>query len=496
MSVREVVIVGGDIAGWTVAAGVANSLKGSGVNITLLELPDLINVEPVQYTAPASLEFFEHLGIEIDELISQTGATFRLGTGLHDVTADGDHRISAFGPHGGLMGFVRFQHYITRARQHGQELALNDYTPNAVAARNGKFIRPTEAGAERMPPLTFGLNLNTEKLTRLLSSNATVNGVGVARGALDAVRLSDDGSRIDSLQLDDGSSLVADLYIDCSGESALLIGAALGVPFVDWSAFLPCSRAMGATAKTEHDNIPVHHCTATDRGWLLSTPLQHRTACRFLYSPAQVSDDDAADEVNKRLGVNVAEAVAFGDTPSGHRREIWLSNCVAMGAAAGAVEPLDLSSFHSVQSAVLRLMRLWPSASVQPELAAEFNRAAINELECLRDFARLRYVNAGWPESPFWQRVELQVLPDTLESRLALYRSRGRVLLGEYETWPWETWLAAFNAADVQPEGYDPLLDSMGAAQLQQHFANMKVAVAQAVAEMPGHRDYLKQLTG
>jgi len=493
--ISSVVIVGGDIAGWTAAAGLANALRDLEVSITVLELPDLINVEPAQYTAPGSLEFFTHLDVDAVELIRHTGATFRLGTGLHDVNGPGDHRVSAFGPAGGIMGFVHFHHYLTREFLHGQDVNLNDYSATAVAARNGRFVRPEDA-AGKFPPIDYGLNLNTEKLAQLLCKNAMVNGVGVVRRSIDSVQLSADGSRIQSLLLDDGTTLDADFYIDCSGENAALIGAALGVGYVDWSRWLPCSRAIGVTAKTAHEDIPVHHCTATDHGWLLDTPLQHRSACRFLYSPEDVSDADAATTVRDSLGLGEPEALAMSVAPSGHRERFWHANCVAIGPAGGSVESLELSSFHLLQSAVLRLARMWPASPVQPQLATEYNRATVDEFESLRDFTMLRYLKAGWRPAPFWQRMANITPPDSLAATLELFRSRGRVVAGEQDIFPRETRVAALLAAEQWPRGYDPLLDSMDSSQLQQHFANMKVAIAQVVQKMPAHREYLSGLTG
>lgn len=492
--VSSVVIVGGDIAGWTAAAGLANTLKGLPVEITVLELPSLINVEPVQYTAPRSLGFFSHIGIDAVELLRHTGATFRLGTGLHDVIAEGDHRISAYGRHGAMMGFVHFHHYATREVLRGQKIHFNDYSATAVAARNGRFMRPDD-GDRRFPPITYGLNLNTEKLTRLLCKNAMVNGVRVTRGSIDKVQLSTDDGRIETLLLEDGTSLSADFFVDCSGESALLIGAALGTGCVDWSGWLPCSRAIGITAKTAHDDIPLHHCTATENGWLLNTPLRHRSACRFLYSPGEISDDEAAAELRRNLDLDDPEALAMSNSVSGHRSSFWQSNCVAMGAAAGSVEALELSSFDLLQSAVLRLARLWPSRPLQPQLATEYNFATAREFEHLRDFTMLRYLGTGWRPARLWQRMAGHALPDSLADRIELFRSRGRFALDEEGVFPRETWIAALVAAEQWPRGYDPLLDSMSSTRLQQHFANMKVAIAQAVQQMPAHRDYLASLT-
>jgi tryptophan halogenase len=490
----SIAIVGGDISAWAAAAWLASSLKGLPVKITLLELPDMVNAEPMQYTVPETLRFFAPLGIDIDELIRLTGATYRLGTGLHGLSSAEDHRILAFGRHGSDIGFVHFHHFITRAHLRGEAAILNDYSPNAVAARNGKFIRSDDAGADKMPPLAYGLNFNTEKLTQLLCEHATISGVGVVSSRIDSVQFDPEDGRIESLLLEDKTSLAADLFIDCSGEDALLIGEALGVGFEDWSAFLPCSRSIAVTAKTDYDNIPVHHCTATDEGWFLSTPLQYRTACQFRYAPTRVSDEAAASRIREFVGEQDPDALAISNVSSGHRQQLWQRNCVALGAAAGWVEPLDISNFHLLMSGLSRLTQLMPTLAMEEELAAEYNRAMLDELECSRDFTVLHYLSANWRQSDFWQAGTK--IPESLQGRLDLFQSRGRVWLGEHETFPRETWAAAFLAAEIWPRGYDPLLDSMNAGQLQQHFANMKHAILQAVHQMPDHRDYALKASG
>lgn len=493
-SLSSIVIVGGDISAWAAAAWLANSLKGLPTKITMLELPDMVNSEPMQYTVPETLRFFEPLGIGTAELIKQTGATFRLGTGLHGLVHADEHRVLSFGRHGSDIGFVHFHHFFTRARQHHEKMNLNDYSPTAVAARNGRFIRAEDAGAEKMPPLGYGLSFNTEKLTQLLCENATINGVGVVSKRIDSVRFDPEGGHIDELLLEDGTALTADLFIDCSGEDSLLIGEAFGVEFEDWSNQLPCSRSIAVTAKTDKDNIPVHHCTATDDGWFLSTPLQHRTACQFLYSPDFVSDDTAAEHLRNLVGAQDPDALAMSNSRSGHRRHIWHKNCVALGAAAGWVEPLDISNFHLLMSGLSRLTRLMPTVSMPAELATEYNRAMSNELECIRDFTLLHYLSANWRQSDFWKATTMATMPASLQNRIDLFCSHGRVWLDEHETFPREFWAAAFIAAELWPRGYDPLLDSMNAGQLQQHFANMKHAILQAVQQMPDHRDYLAKL--
>ena len=491
-SVSSIAVVGGDISAWAAAAWLANSLKKLEITITVLELPDMVNAEPMQYTVPETLRFFEPLGIDITRLINITGATYRLGTGLHRLQSEAEHRILPFGHSGNDIGSVHFHHFITRALLRGEKFSLNDHSPTAIAARNGKFYGPKNS--EGMPPLAYGLNFNTEKMTRLLKDNAVINGVGIVRGRIDSVQLNSDDGRIESLLLEDDTSLAADLFVDCSGEAALLIGNALDVDFVDWSGFLPASRAIAVTAKTDHHNIPVHHCTATDDGWFLSTPLQHRTACQFRYSPEYVSDEVAATQVEKFVGELGPDAISMSNIRSGHRQSMWRKNCVALGAAAGWVEPLDISNFHFLMNGLARLTALMPTLAMQDGLATVFDRAMIEELICVRDFGLLHYHSAQWRKTAFWQAAKEHEIPDSLRERKELFASCGRIWLEEHETFPRDTWAAAFLAAGITPRAYDPMLDSMDEEQLQQHFSSMRRAIRVAVRQMPNHREYLARL--
>jgi tryptophan halogenase len=490
----NIVIVGGDVTGWTVAAALANSLRGHACRVTLLDLPDIINVEPVQYTAPSTLEFFRQIGVDEDELIRQTGATLRLGTGIHYRNRATDHRILAFGSQGGTMGVVPFHHYVARLRLSGIETNLNQFSATAMAARQGRVARGHDPGASTLPPISYGLNMNTEKLTQLLRDNATINGVHALRQSVDSVELHPASGYIRQLRLKDGSTLAGDLFVDCSGEAALLIGATMGVAFEDWREYLPCSRTVAATTKSDHDQTPVHHVAAQDDGWISTTPLRHRTAHRFLYPPEFVSDDEAVARLRAHLGAFEADAFSTHHMPSGRRRELWACNCVAIGSAAAFVEPLDLSTLHMTQRAAMELAAMLPATPATPLLATEFNRRLVQEFETLRDFTHLHYVASFWRRSEFWREMAAYRRPRSLQRKIDLYRSRGHIRSRSNDVWPLETWVAALMSADIWPDGYHPLLDSFDAQQLDRHFGRMRQAIAHATSQMQPHREYLAAL--
>lgn len=491
---HKIVVAGGDLVGWTVAAVLVNAVRGLPCSVTVLELPDLINVEPAQFTAASTLELFQLLGIDEDELIRRTGATFRLGTGIHYRNSPTDHRILAFGPHGAAAGIIPFHHYLNRARLAGAPVNINLFSPNASAAQRGRVCRTSDAGAESLPPLAYGLNLNTEKLTQLLKVNATMNGAIAVAQPIDSVELEPNSGYIKHLKLADGARLAADLFIDCSGESARLIGAALGVEYEDWSSYLPCSRVVALTTAANSDSTPVHHIAATDAGWISTTPLQQRAAHSLLYSPEFLDDDAAVVALRNHIGGFEPEAIATYEQRSGRRRGFWVRNCVAIGAAAGHVEALDVSTLDFAKRSALTLASLLPATPASPGTAKEFNRRLSGQLESARDFARLHYLAAAWRQTPFWQHATSTAQPESLRLRIDLFRSRGHLELEDHPAFPAESWVAALLSADIWPAGYHGLLDFMDAAKLNEHYEQMRQAMLADVSRMPEHRAYLRAL--
>jgi tryptophan halogenase len=491
---ERIVVLGGGLEGWTAAAGIATSLHGANISITVVEIPGLLNVEPVQYTIPETLDFFRHIGIDETELSRRAGATFRLGTEIRNLRSDDDEFIRAFGTCGANIGFILFHHFVTRMHATGTPVDFNAFSANAIAASERKFTRGGEDSDNKMPPLAYGMHLNTDKLTKLLRRHASAKGVRIIEGQPVDIRQAPSTGLIEAIALDDGQVVEGDLFIDCSGEAALLIGEALSVPFVDWSHWLPCNRRVNLMSKERPDMRPLLRCTAIESGWIVQAPLRHRTANQLLYSSYCTSDEEASNQLIRFLGDATADAMAIGETRSGHRRLFWTKNCIAFGASAGHVEPLDLSDLHLVQSGVMRLMRLFPSRRIETSLAAEFNRESQSEFESLRDYTLVNYLASDWRDTRFWRRSRGAETIQSVNRRLDLFLGSGRLIPGEHDTYTRENWVAAFITAGFWPANYDPLLDSMDSARLEAHFEAMREAIRSAVSAMPTHADYINQL--
>ena len=93
--------------------------------------------------------------------------------------------------------------------------------------------------------MRYALHMDSGLAARYLRSVAERAGViRLERKVVSATRRED--GFLEELKFEDGGSLRADLFLDCSGSRAQLIGEILGTPCEDWKQWLPCDRMVSA----------------------------------------------------------------------------------------------------------------------------------------------------------------------------------------------------------------------------------------------------------
>jgi tryptophan halogenase len=247
---------------------------------------------------------------------------------------------------------------------------------------------------------------------------------------------------------------------------------------------VPCARTGPLT--------PYTRSTAREPGWQWRIPLQHRTGNGLVYSSKHIDDDAAEKLLLANLdGEQLANPNRLRFT-SGKRRKMWNRNCVALGLAAGFLEPLESTSIHLVQSAAIRLVRLFPDEKTDQATIDEFNRQCDFEWERIRDFIVLHYW-ANRREGAFWEYCQNMELPATLQRKIDLWRSNGRIFREDDELFSEESWIQVFIGQGIMPKSYDPLVAIKSDAQIEQFLGNIASTIDRCVEVMPAHDEYVAQ---
>src|SRR5262249_44285103 len=120
----------------------------------------------------------------------------------------------------------------------------------------------------------------------------------------------------------------------------------------------------------------------------------------------------------------------------------------------------------------------------------EFNRLSIEEYEHIRDFIILHYV-ANERAEPFWRQCRETAIPQTLAHRIELFRARGKVARHDGQLFADASWVAVLLGQGVRPQRWDPLVDAMPLAQLQDQAERLHSRLQHAIARMPRHSEFI-----
>ncbi|NKJ42085.1 tryptophan halogenase family protein [Novosphingobium sp. SG720] len=493
--IRQIVIAGGGTAGWMAACYFAGRLARQGVGITVVESSAIGTVGVGEATVPGIRDYFRAIGVSEIDVLRATGGTVKLGIEFQDWAHPGHRFFHPFGLYGMPSRGVPFHQYWLKLHHAGQGHDLGEYSLCTQMAARGAFMLPPEKPVNDLAVFDWAVHFDASRFAAMLRARAVAQGVRHIDDVIVDVALDGESGHIAHLVTQDHGTIDGDLFIDCTGFRSLLLGKALGVEWNDWTHLLPCDRAVAipCAADTSRD-WPYTVSTAREAGWQWRIPLQHRVGNGYVYSSAMLSDDEATAKLLSRLeGETLAEPnlIRFG---AGHRARFWAGNCVAMGLAAGFLEPLESTSITLIQTAIERLADFFPDAHFDPALADEFNRATRLEYARIRDFLILHYLGNRRLGEPFWDRLRDAEVPEMLAHKLRLFRARGRLVRYEWESFLDPSWLSMYAGFDWLPATHDPMADHFTDEEIAQALRRMRETVASAAASARPHRDFIAHI--
>lgn len=433
-AITRVVIVGGGTAGWLAAcrlAAASNPAARSPLSVTLVESPDVATIGVGEGTWPTMRGTLERIGIDEAMFLSACDASFKQGSRFMGWATGGadDAYLHPFTPppDADPRDLVAGWAALTPARPFADAV-----TPQARVARLDLAPRqramPPYAGA-----LNYAYHLDAGKLAGLLTRHGTERlGVRHIRDHVASVERAPDGDIL-AVRTPAHGAIAGDLFIDCTGHAALLIGDQFDVPFLDRGDILFNDRALVVQIPVAPDSPIASQTDATAHaaGWLWDIGLPTRRGIGCVYSSAHLSDDAAAATLQAYIArMTAATATAAGSpTPrrlafrSGFRERYWVRNCLAIGLSAGFLEPLEASAIVTIEMSLNALIEGFPPTRAAMDLhAARFNELFRYRWDRIVEFLKLHYLLSSRDE-PYWRaHRDPASVPARLADLVALWR--------------------------------------------------------------------------
>lgn len=457
---KPIVVCGGGLAGHMATVYLANRLDGARRIIFLPNVGSAVS-DPLygSVTAPSAYDFLRALGIDEPVLIQGTSTSFSFGTAYRNWPSTNSDWVQCHHLPLAAINGVPIQHHLTL-----QEANLQALLVSAVAAAAGKFAHPPQDPRIPLSRAEYGYQFASEDLVRLLAREAGSQDIEVVTSAIADV-CTDDGA-ISSVILETGVRIQGGLFVDCTGSDRRLQNA-LGPSFdversVSVDVAIQGNEVLGPAMRT---------VTASQSGWTAVTHLQERT------HRLDVSDSSRGSAI--QLGQVAAP---------------WVGNCVGIGHAACALEPLTPAPMILLQADLERLSELIPVGAGMEIERREYNRRFNDDVSHARLFQNALFNGVEAPKAPYWEDAMKSAQSEALDRKIAQFEHRGLLVKYDLEPFNDEDWLILHQGMGRRPRYFDRLAERASIRDVRQQFSSSQQAIQQIVSRMPPHHTYVANL--
>ncbi|MGR4862414.1 tryptophan halogenase family protein [Caulobacter sp. LARHSG274] len=503
---RSILIVGGGAAGWLTAAYLAKHLQlaeHARLEITVLESPDIGIIGVGEATFPTIRNTLQFLGIDEARFIRATAATFKQGVRFNDwarTPEDGVHHHffhpfeAPFSTDGSsLAPYWLLQDEATRA-PFAEAMTIQSRVADAQRAPK----RPHEGNFAG--PLNYAYHFDAARLAEILAERAGELGVRRLRGLLSGVELDATGA-IDHVISVEHGRLEADLYIDCTGFRAELIGRAMKAPFKSARRTLFADRAITCKIPYDRPDAPIQSYTiaaAHPAGWTWDIGLNGARGIGCVYSSDHLDDAGAEAILRGYVGDAAAEA-ATRRIPfeAGYREKPWVKNCVAVGLSGGFLEPLESTGVVLIEAAVAMIAELFPHNGPIGAPASRFNELMTARYDNIITFLKLHYCISQRTE-PFWRDNAAEAsIPARLVDLLEQWRYRPPArfdFILDLETFAFFNYQYILYGMGFKTDLSPGRAEFPNVAAAETLFRKIRGFGERATQDLPSHRDLIAQI--
>lgn len=486
--VERVVIVGRDAPAYIAAAAIQQTLGRTGVTTRVVELPTLLQPADVYSAVPSLKGLHDQLGVDEQLVLRVCDAVPLVGQRFSNWSGPGTPFIYGYDDEPSPGSDLDFVQYWIKGRHEGLRSAFENFSVGAMAAKAGR-IPIFSAAQDHKISASYGYQLDAGRYSALMREVARRRGVDVRPGRV--AHVDTHGEEIGAIVLDGSERVEADLFVDASGAEGMLIGRLPGSEFESWRQWLPCDRMIVASGAKLPQLPAFAQVSAFRDGWVGIFPLASRTAVIGAYDSRKVADQQMLESMPVLARVPMAGDAVVADLRQGIRTRTWTGNCVAIGEAAFALEPLDGIQLHGAHSCISNLLTYFPvEAAAFPE-AAVYDRALRRTAINMRDFQVAHYALNRRFDDPFWDHCRRSGCPATLQSKIDVFAARGHVVLYDDETFGAQNWASIFLGHGLSPQSHDPRVDLLPQQEQIARVHQRLHDIVEIVGAMPSAEEFI-----
>ncbi|MFK7958246.1 MAG: tryptophan 7-halogenase [Lysobacterales bacterium] len=457
---KDVIIVGGELWGWVVAAVLGRRLGKSGVKIHLVEDPQTIVTPGSLTTLPVAKFIHQQLGFSEEALISRCDGQVVFATGFHHWVDQGQRFCLGQSQCGSMINGVDFHHFLARLHNQGESVSLEDYSIAVHAARQAQQRSGVSIPVSGLDA-AHSLNLHPGKYRQLLRDTALKAGVEWVQAKPVQITRHAERGHVETLVLANGSECRGDFFFDCSGTGRWLMGQL----DAGWRCF-PGLPSFDRTSSGHCDRQPdgaLNTVTWQPQGWSRKIPLAGSETVELQYPGCAMSTADVEQWISDQLPHCT---INHRSLQPGALAKPWQGNCVAIGGAGGFAGDALVPETAIWQKAISLWLDLYPDSACDPVLARCYNRVINTELERVAEVHALLSSHARkqgvWADG----QVTGGGVDESGRRRATVFERIGRVPMGESEVLTAGAWAALLTGLGIWPNQYDPLADLIEPAEL------------------------------
>lgn len=488
--IKRFVVVGGGTAGWISASILSKTLAKTESEIILVESPNTPSVGVGEATVPSMVDLLGYLRIPFVDFVKKTNATFKLGIKFVDWYCKGEHFWNPFGLVGNSIEGKPFYHHWLKYRREGGKHSYFNFSPAVIIAKDHKFVIPDPKKPNNLSNASYAFHFDALLVAKYLEQYCLNNGIKLIKKHITDVVKNSNGD-IAAVIVDSEEQIEGDFFIDCSGQQALLIEKSLNVGLQNWQHYLPANKAVVVQSEKLIDIPPYTLSNAHEHGWRWQIPLQNRTGNGYVYCSDYCSDQQAKNLLANQIEGEVLTDYRVIEFTTGKREKIWYKNCLAVGLSSGFLEPLESTSIHLIIKAMLNFVQILPDKNTHEATINEFNRLIDIEYESVRDFIVMHYCTSARDDSEFWRMWKNKPIPESLQTKLALFSEYGRLYHNELDFFSADSWYSVLEGMHVQPKQLDPRVALTEYIKLSEAFNKAVNGLKESTAPLLSHQNFI-----